>query len=106
MSLRGLGADGELELAEPPTRPPSTERVGERVGGGGHRHEPVLTNRPRRHDSLQGIADRRVPVHIGPMTDTIETTTLGDRYIALWNEPDPAARRAMIRELWATDGSQ
>ncbi|MBT2211588.1 nuclear transport factor 2 family protein [Actinomadura sp. NEAU-AAG7] len=25
------------------------------------------------------------------------------RYVAVWNEPDPAARRAMIRELWAGD---
>jgi hypothetical protein len=29
---------------------------------------------------------------------------LVDRYVALWNEPDPDARRKMIRELWAPDG--
>jgi hypothetical protein len=26
-----------------------------------------------------------------------------DRYIAVWNEPDPAARRAQITALWAED---
>jgi hypothetical protein len=40
------------------------------------------------------------------MTDPTETTTLVDRYIALWNEPDPEARRTMIRELWSIDGAQ
>ncbi|WP_433515195.1 hypothetical protein ACQP2T_06015 [Nonomuraea sp. CA-143628] len=29
-----------------------------------------------------------------------------DRYIAQWNEPDPATRSALIRELWAPDGIQ
>jgi hypothetical protein len=31
---------------------------------------------------------------------------LARRYVALWNEPDPEARRAAIREVWAPDGSQ
>jgi hypothetical protein len=31
---------------------------------------------------------------------------LGDRYIALWNEPDPDRRREMIAGLWTEDGSQ
>ncbi len=31
---------------------------------------------------------------------------LVERYVALWNEPEPDARRAMVRELWATDGAQ
>jgi hypothetical protein len=31
---------------------------------------------------------------------------LGDRYIALWNEPDPDRRREMIAWLWTEDGSQ
>ncbi len=31
---------------------------------------------------------------------------LADRYVALWNEPDPATRSALIRELWAPDGNQ
>jgi hypothetical protein len=30
---------------------------------------------------------------------------LVDRYVALWNEPDPDARRKMIRELWAPDSA-
>src|SRR2546423_1822500 len=32
------------------------------------------------------------------------TQTLFDRYVAVWNEPDPAARRRAIAELWAEDG--
>ena len=31
-------------------------------------------------------------------------TDLADRYVALWNEPDPDARRAAVGALWATDG--
>jgi len=31
---------------------------------------------------------------------------LVDRYVALWNEPDPDIRRHAIRELWAPDGFQ
>jgi hypothetical protein len=27
-----------------------------------------------------------------------------DRYVAVWNEPDPQARRRRIAELWADDG--
>ncbi|MEU5994380.1 hypothetical protein ABZ806_35865 [Spirillospora sp. NPDC047418] len=34
------------------------------------------------------------------MTDLKRLT---DRYVAQWNEPDPAARRALIDELWAPD---
>jgi hypothetical protein len=30
--------------------------------------------------------------------------TLIQRYVALWNEPDPTARREGIRELWAAEG--
>jgi hypothetical protein len=29
-----------------------------------------------------------------------------DRYLALWNEPDPARRRDRIAELWAPGGGQ
>ena len=28
---------------------------------------------------------------------------LVERYVAMWNEPDPAVRRSTIRELWADD---
>lgn len=34
------------------------------------------------------------------------THDMVERYIALWNEPDSEARRALIRDLWAPDGSQ
>ena len=29
-----------------------------------------------------------------------------EKYLALWNEPDPERRRWMIAELWTEDGSQ
>jgi hypothetical protein len=29
---------------------------------------------------------------------------LADRYIAVWNEPSPEARRAAVSELWTEDG--
>ena len=31
--------------------------------------------------------------------------TVVDRYIAIWNEADPARRRALIELTWAEDGS-
>ena len=34
------------------------------------------------------------------MTDV---TTIVDGYIAVWNEPEPARRRALIAETWADD---
>ena len=33
-------------------------------------------------------------------------TELSERYVALWNEPDPERRRATVRELWTEDGGQ
>jgi hypothetical protein len=38
------------------------------------------------------------------MDDTTDTNELVDRYVAVWNEPEPAARRRLVRELWAADG--
>ncbi|MGI5418305.1 hypothetical protein [Actinomadura luteofluorescens] len=34
---------------------------------------------------------------------SIDVKQLADRYLAQWNEPDPAARSALIREVWAPD---
>ncbi len=31
-------------------------------------------------------------------------TKLAEQYIAAWNETDPAARRALIDEIWSADG--
>jgi hypothetical protein len=31
-------------------------------------------------------------------------TQLADRYVALWNEPDPDRRGRMVAELWTEDG--
>ena len=39
-----------------------------------------------------------------PETRTDEAEQLADRYVALWNEPDPQRRRRMIAELWTEDG--
>jgi len=35
---------------------------------------------------------------------TTDPQDLADRYVALWNEPDPEARRRAIAQLWAPDG--
>jgi hypothetical protein len=31
---------------------------------------------------------------------------LVERYVAMWNDPDPAVRSTTVRDLWATDGAQ
>ncbi len=38
-------------------------------------------------------------------TDHVETDldTFLDRYMAMWNEPDAAARRALVEQLWSPD---
>jgi len=40
------------------------------------------------------------------MTETTELTAgkIADRYLAVWSEPDPAARRAAVAALWTPDG--
>jgi hypothetical protein len=40
------------------------------------------------------------------MNNPLDVQRWADRYVAQWNEPDPAARSAFIRELWAPDGVQ
>jgi hypothetical protein len=30
---------------------------------------------------------------------------LSDRYVSLWNEPDPERRRQLVAELWTEDGA-
>ena len=34
-----------------------------------------------------------------------ETPATGARYVGVWNEPDPAARRRTIASLWSKDGA-
>lgn len=41
-----------------------------------------------------------------PETRTREAEHLADRFVALWNEPDPERRRRLVAELWTEDGSQ
>lgn len=36
---------------------------------------------------------------------TIDYNKLADRYIAVWNQPDPQIRRKLIDEIWAEDGA-
>jgi hypothetical protein len=36
------------------------------------------------------------------MTDA-DLKDFADRYVAVWNEPDPARRHAAVRELWTAD---
>lgn len=40
------------------------------------------------------------------MSNALDIKQWADRYVAQWNEPDPAARAALIREVWALDGVQ
>jgi hypothetical protein len=40
-----------------------------------------------------------------PSLDQPDPLTLVERYVALWNEPLPDARRAAIRELWTENGA-
>ncbi|HEY7489437.1 MAG TPA: hypothetical protein VH912_33675 [Streptosporangiaceae bacterium] len=40
------------------------------------------------------------------MSNELDVKMLAERYVAQWNEPDPAARSRLIRELWAQDGIQ
>ncbi|MBP2703895.1 hypothetical protein JOL79_08755 [Microbispora sp. RL4-1S] len=40
------------------------------------------------------------------MNTTFDVRRFAGRYVAQWNEPDPTTRDAMIRELWAPDGTQ
>ena len=39
------------------------------------------------------------------MNDNSPAQTLADRYVAVWNEPDAAARRHAIAALWTPDGA-
>jgi ribosomal protein L27 len=36
---------------------------------------------------------------------TTQTIDLAERYVAMWNEKDPAAGRGAIRELWTEDAA-
>ncbi len=40
------------------------------------------------------------------MTNKTEIADFVARYVAVWNEPDPEARRAAVHALWAADGAQ
>lgn len=39
------------------------------------------------------------------MTATISLPQVVDRWVAMWNEDDPVARRKIIDDLWTEDGS-
>jgi hypothetical protein len=39
-------------------------------------------------------------------TDAVITEEFLDRYLAVWHEPDPAIRKALVGLLWAADAVQ
>jgi hypothetical protein len=39
------------------------------------------------------------------LAELVDLANLVDRYLAVWNEPDPAKRSAAIATLWTVDGS-
>jgi hypothetical protein len=39
------------------------------------------------------------------MTESM-TSAIAERYVAVWNEPDPGSRRAAIAGLWAPGGAE
>jgi hypothetical protein len=39
------------------------------------------------------------------MNAQLDIQSLAERYVAVWNEPDPSARRKAIAGLWAPDGA-
>ena len=73
----------------------------------------VIADERMRGYSLQGIAASHMRRQTRCMTTDSDDPTpvrdldeLVDRYVALWNEPDPDIRRRLISELWAPDGAQ
>lgn len=73
----------------------------------------VIADETHRRYSLEGIAarhaarqTRRMTTDANDGTDMRDLERLVDRYVALWNEPDPDIRRSLVRELWAPDGAQ
>jgi hypothetical protein len=50
-------------------------------------------------------SETRPPIH--PLSaDEVDPNALVDRYVAMWMEPEPTARRRRIHELWAPEGAQ
>jgi hypothetical protein len=39
------------------------------------------------------------------MDENTDAVELAARYMAVWNEPDPDARRTMVRDLWTPGGT-
>src|SRR3954449_2124944 len=50
----------------------------------------------------QGIVRRRTPRQPRGVNNSAEQ--LADRYLAVWNEPDPEVRRTSVEQLWTEDG--
>jgi|SRR5262245_9922736 len=46
------------------------------------------------------MSDAQAPVEIG----SSGVNQLSERYVALWNEPDPDRRRQIIEKVWTVDG--
>ncbi|MFF7247303.1 nuclear transport factor 2 family protein [Embleya sp. NPDC008237] len=50
--------------------------------------------------------DETVDPTSAPAPTDIDIDDFVDRYVAVWNEPDPDARRAAVQALWAPDGME
>src|SRR5262249_32712005 len=62
-------------------------------------------NRPLARSARLSERGRAAGPAITERTTTMsDFTELAERYIAMWNETDPAARRALISEIWSEDG--
>jgi hypothetical protein len=60
-----------------------------------------MTGIPCRESSLVPTAAR-----LTVMRTSEQLNQLVDRYISLWNDPDPAVRRKLIHEVWRPDGAE
>jgi hypothetical protein len=107
VALGRVGSDGQIELAPAAERPPPPQLVSELVGFSHDRHGPYYYSMC---EAVRFPAGNRVCAGwertLRRMSSEFDAERLVARYVAQWNEADPAARTALIRELWARDGTQ
>ena len=101
-----VGSHGELELAPSAAVAPPPERFGEVIRRGHGRHGGMSNEMTVGRRFPRGNCCRRGRAHRGRHDGTPNTSDLADRYVAMWNEPDDAARRVLICSTWTPDGCQ